>query len=585
MRYRPVEILAVVLIASVCCCAMSGQASAVADEDHVDPHADQRVPPGLAVGQNIQLVYVHLMNPTADEARNEQARQQIAAEFGIKPGAAFNELVWRTASDRVRGLPFVTQVESRLYTIGAGGQVAVAVLVTLQEPGEVVPPARQGALATGELGDLPELWRDDRSLLKLVVNPTVGVFADRDPWVGNPGAFVGQPDKDQTAVLETGIELGIGGITRLGDSDSYVYGAASYLVSGTLGKDIYTDDTSRWHGGVEDLYAGLLVARSGSDRSLNLSFGRQKFSLNRNLLIGHVLGASNAGERAATNLSPRNAYDMTVDARYTWGRFTLQAWFADPDESPTGDTRSQYAGLNFRYNDNQDLDATLTLLGAPRSDSRYATPDGVIGTREGLRAVNPRVRWNSSFGVAGLWLEAEWAHQWHTDLDMAADGMGLWAGYTLGDVGWRPSVLYRYAVFTGDDPSTGTYERFDALTGGVQRDWAQGMDMIKMVINRNLRTHRIEFSIKPADGLDLSLDYYHFRADERNNLGGQPPLATYASGHLGQEFTPTLQWMIGRHLYLQSFLSFVVPGPGLKDALPEPTRTWKTFQLACYGFF
>lgn len=585
MRYRPAEILTVVLIATVCCGAMSGQAWAVVAEDHVDPHADQRVPPGLATGQNIQLVYVHIMNPTADEARNEQARQQIAAEFGIKPGAAFNELVWKTAIDRVRGMSFVTAAESHLYTIGAGGQVAVAVLVTLRKPGEAVRPSRRGALATGDLGDLPELWRDDRSLLKMVFNPAVGVFVDGDPWVGNPGAFVGQPDKDRTAVFETGIELGVGGITRLGASSSYAYAAASYVVSGTLGKDIYTDDANRWHGGLEDLYAGVLIAQAGSDHSLNVSFGRQKFSLNRNLLIGHVLGASNAGDRAATNLSPRNAYDMTVDARYTWGKFTLQAWFADPDESPSGDTRSQYAGLNFRFNNNANLDATLTLLGSPRSDSRYATPDGVIGTREGLRAVNPRIRWNSSFGVDGLWLEAEWAHQWHTDLDMAANGTGWWAGYTLANVDWKPSVLYRYAVFTGDDPGTDTYERFDPLTGGVQRDWAQGMDMIKMAINRNMRTHRIEISVKPADGLDLSLDYYHFSADEQNNLGGQPPLATYASGHLGQEFTPTLQWMVNRNLYLQSFLSFVVPGPGMKDVLPEATKTWKTFQLACYWFF
>ena len=91
----------------------------------------------------------------------------------------------------------------------------------------------------------------------------------------------------------------------------------------------------RVHGEVEDLYAGLLIARKGSDRTFNLSIGRQKFSLNRNLLIGHVLGASNGGDRAASNLSPRNAYDMTVDARYQIKDLTLQAWFADPNELPS----------------------------------------------------------------------------------------------------------------------------------------------------------------------------------------------------------------------------------------------------------
>ena len=125
--------------------------------------------------------------------------------------------------------------------------------------------------------------------------------------------------------------------------------------STTLGRDVFTNDSTRGRVEVEDLYAGLLVARKGSKRRLNISVGRQKFSLNRNLLIGHVLGANNGGDRAASNLSPRNAYDMTVDARLQLGDFTLQAWLADPNELPASDTRSRYAGLNFRYNDNRRI--------------------------------------------------------------------------------------------------------------------------------------------------------------------------------------------------------------------------------------
>jgi hypothetical protein len=386
-------------------------------------------------------------------------------------------------------------------------------------------------------------------------------------------------------VLEAGLELGLGGITRIGGSNAYVYGAASYIGSTTLGRDIFNPDSTRVHGEVEDLYGGLLVASKGAGRSFNLSVGRQKFSLNRNLLIGHVLGASNGGDRAASNLSPRNAYDMTVDARLQLSDFTLQAWFADPNELPTSDSRSQLAGLNFRYNNNRNLDATLTLLDVPRSDARYPLPDGTFLHREGLRAVNPRIRWSSAFDLPGLWFEAEWAHQWNTNYDMSADGGGVWAGYTFTTAKWRPGVLYRYAVFTGDDPATATYERFDTLTGGVQRDWAQGMDMIKVAINRNLQTHRLELSVKPIAGLDLSLDYYYFTADTLNNLGGQPPVSRYASSYLGQEFTPTLQWLIGQSVYIQALASFLIPGAGIEDVLPEPSHVWQSYQLSFYMFF
>ena len=103
------------------------------------------------------------------------------------------------------------------------------------------------------------------------------------------------------------------------------------------------------------------------------------------------------------------------------------------------------------------------------------------------------------------------------------------------------------------------------LAGGVQRDWAQGLDTIKVAINRNMRTHRVELSVKPLDGLELSVDYYHFTADTRNNLGGQPPVATYGTGHLGQEITPTLQWMVGQTLYIQALATFLRPGPALSQ--------------------
>jgi hypothetical protein len=199
--------------------------------------------------------------------------------------------------------------------------------------------------------------------------------------------------------------------------------------------------------------------------------------------------------------------------------------------------------------------------------------------------VNPRVRWNGAFGQDGLWLEAELARQWNTGYSMEAYGGGAWIGYAFKKAAWRPAALYRYAVFTGDDPATTTYERFDPLTGGVQRDWAQGLDMVKVAINRNIRTHRVELSVKPREGLELSVDYYYFTADTRNNLGGQQPLQTYASDHLGQEVTPTLQWMIGKTLFVQALATFLIPGKGLEDTLPEPTRVWQTYQLSLYWFF
>jgi hypothetical protein len=43
--------------------------------------------------------------------------------------------------------------------------------------------------------------------------------------------------------------------------------------------------------------------------------------------------------------------------------------------------------------------------------------------------------------------------------------------------------------------------------------------------------------------------------------------------------------MVNRNLYVQSLVSVVFPGRGLNEVLPEPARTWKTFQLSFYWFF
>ncbi len=551
-----------------------------------DPSAAHRISAAQADGFQVSRVYVHLRNPGADEAANETRRTEIADAFGIRSGSLFSQFRTDVAAASVRRLSFVRDVEVRLYSTTGGGEVTIALLVTLLGAEPKPEPAKAGALATGAAGQLPLLWKDEKGMLKLIVNPSAGAYVDRSPWLGNPGAFVGNAGMETTlAHMEYGMEVGVGGIVGLGRSPAYLFGAASYVFSGTFGLDAFSTDSSRGHGEVEDLYGGLVFAPPSSRSSFKLSAGRQKFSLNRNFLMGHVLGATNAGDRAATDLSPRNAYDLVVDAEWQRDRFGLRGFYARANELPASDTKTAYAGVNATWSDSRRIDASLAFVAIPSSEGTYLLPGGATAPREGLRAVNPRVRWTSAFGVPGLWLEAEWAHQWSTSLDMSADGWGVWAGYAFTKTAGRPAALYRYSVLSGDDPSTATYERFDTMTGGVQRDWLHGMAMTQVARGRNLRVHRVELSVKPKPGLDLSVDMYDYRADTLNNLGGQRALPAYASSHLGNEVTPTLQWMVNQNLYVQALATYLIPGPGLRDSLPAATHVWQAYKLSLYWFY
>jgi hypothetical protein len=552
-----------------------------------DPNAAYRVAPAQADGFQVSRVYVYLRNPSGDEAADAKTRAAIEDAFGIRAGGPYLQFRTDVAASQVRRLAFVKDVEVRLYSTTGGGEVTIALLVTLLGADEPKPAApKAGVVATGEPGQLPLLWKDERGMAKLIVNPSTGAYVDRNPWLGNPDAFVGDPEKEATlAHLEYGMEVGVGGIVGLGRSPVFLFGAASYVFTGTLGIDAFSTDSARGHGEMEDLYGGIVVAPPSSRQSFRLSAGRQKFSLNRNFLMGHVLGATNAGDRAATDLSPRNAYDLVVDADWQIDRFGIRGFFARANELPANDTKTEYAGVNLTYNDGRRVDASLAFIAIPSSKATVLFPDGATAPREGLRAINPRARWTSAFGVEGLWLEAEWAHQWSTSLDMSADGWGVWAGYAFTKAKGRPAALYRYSVLTGDDPSTATYERFDTMTGGVQRDWLHGMAMTQVARGRNLRVHRVELSVKPRPGMDLSVDLYDYSADTLNNLGGQRALPTYASSHLGREVTPTLQWMFNRNLYVQALATYLIPGKGLRDSLPEPTHVWQAYKLSLYWFF
>jgi hypothetical protein len=574
--------LAILLCAPLALAQPAGQRDPFGGDD---PNEGARIPASQAEGRAIDRVYLHVVNPTGDPARDQRARAEIEAAFGVAAGDTFTQSVVEQAVKRVAALAFVEAAQERSYRPGGTGTLVVALLVRLQPPAAKPAPAARGFLVTGRLKEAAVLYETGRGQLRLIANPSVGAFSDQHAWLGNPTDF--RPSYDVPASQswpEFGLEFGLTGIRQVGSGPVYVYGAVSYVASGTLAPDVFSSASSTTHGALEKSYGGVLVAKKGAPAAFDLSVGRQRFSLNRNFLFGHVLGSGNGAYRAAAYLSPRSAQDLVVNARFRYGKALFQAFVADPNELDVADTKSRFAGLNVRYNDNKRVDLSLTMGQAVSGTTRYSLPDGTAQTREGLRVVNPRARWNGALGVPGLWVEGEFAHEWHSKFAMSANGAGGWVGYHWSKAPWRPTVFYRYSWFGGDTPGTAAYERFDPLLGGVQREWLQGLVMVKMMNNANVLAHRVEVSVRPRRGMDLSVDFYSFRAQQANNLGASArPFQSFGNLDLGYEITPTLQWSITPNVYVQSLVSRRVPGPGFSQALSGPAKAWTTFQLAFYA--
>jgi len=554
----------------------------------VDPNVGLRIPTHFGEGVPLEQVYVYIRNPTSNPDQDAVLQEQIAETFGLRVGSNFSALFADQSLRQVQQLPFVQSVEYRLYESSRPGRaVILALLVTLQpEQTEGVTPPATGILASGNFQDFPTLYQDDRALVKFVLNGGMGVFSDTNPWFGAAEDFVAGPYRPTGTVAwgEAYLEPGLAGITQLGDSPAYLYGAASYTISGTLQPDIFRTD-NRFYGGVEDLYGGVLLAEPGRPLAFNLSVGRQIFQLNQGFLFSQFSGSANALERGASYSNPRTAYDMTVLANLRWGDFRLQGFFLEPDELPIADSGTQYLGTSLAYHNNQGLEAVLSYITVPQSNRAYLLPNGDRFTRDGLQVINPRLRQSTLFGVPGLWAEGEYAYQFSAQQAMAAQGGSLWLGYTAEEISWRPSLSYRFAGFSGDNPNTPTYERFDPLQAGGLSDWLQGISLGKLYPNSNSFSHRITLSAQPSPNLSLSLDYYYRFADQLNNLGGNPALANLGSRYIGQEFLLTSRYFLSQNFMLQGVGSVAFPGSAIRQAVSQDTNPWITLQLSLFMFF
>ena len=549
------------------------------------------IQPEIADGLPIELVYVHLERSTGDPEQDEGLKQQVAEAFGIRQGGVFRPVVAGFGLNRVRQLAAVGSAEMRLYRGVASGQVAVAILVSPRQEAPGVPEGARGMTVTGNWGDFPVLLENDRAKLVFILNGGVGLFSDTDPWFGGYGqAFNGgNPTAEDpagagtTTWIEGYIEPGIGGISQIGDSPVYPYGAVSYLVSGTAGHDIYNSE-SRTYGDFEKLYAGLIWDLPGKGAVLDFSIGRQVYQLRDGFLLSKIPVSTSIGERGALYLGPRLSSENTVLLRAKAAGFGLDAFLIEPSEIEEIATDTRLAGINLQYQVG-NAEAAFTYFYVPDSKSTYRLPDGGRLPREGLRTFNPSLSLKRAFGLEGAWVKAEYAYQDHEDFDMSAHAGYVWAGYQAQEVRWRPSLSYRWSTFSGDDPDTATFERFDPLFSGGLGNFLPGIVFSKTYKNSNLVTNRITFSVKPAQQTELILDYFHHRADDLNNLGGIGPLQSLGSRDIGQEVTLSAYHYIGKNLFFQGIASVGMPGKAIDQALGAGAQNWYTVQAALYMFF
>lgn len=521
----------------------------------------------------IETVDIIIANPTGDSAYNDKVIDGLRRYLAFYPGGQFDEMRANFAIARARRSPQLANITYD-FALGRGGGLALTFRITLAEGTRA--DTGQGYLLTNNLADLPVLYDKDGTFVRVKLEALSLYYGNNNAWYGQPDAMLqgnplvnGPAGEGYSNWLEGYMHYGISAISPLTES-LYVYGAISAISSGSTGQELFNDET-RGYTFFEDAYAGFITGETdanGNRYGFNFSAGRQRFTLANAFLIANTAG--NGDERAALQANARWSSDMLVLGQMFYNNTKFELFYVDPDELPAVNSNTTLAGANLEARPLPGLMTAASYVTGVKSDFGYYAPDGsLVGTREGLNVFDARFTYTPNApGQPGPFFGGEAAVQTHRDFDMFAVGAYGEAGYSFADAKWSPAISYRLGYFSGDDPDTETYERWDPLlSGGNGEQWVQGANHFKVVQDSNVIAHRVQARFRPLPQVELVPQLWLFQAEDQNNVGGNPALSTLTSGIYGYEANMTVKWFASRNWYVHGHVAYTIPGEAARDAL------------------
>ncbi len=578
----------------VCCLVLLGILAAVPSVSLAEQGPDEAVPrssvsdqpvpgvvrapvqPELYEGYRISLVFYDLLGGTDSTANDRALRRQIENKAEPLATGTFTKLFADRAISEIHSLEGIQSASYTLYESEQPGAVVLVVSATLGPEKEPLP---RGLISTGRVSELPVLIEDERKLLQLRLNGGLGAYLEHNPWFASPEVYTAlspialdPPGPGTTTWAEAWVEYGISGAAQLGNTTLYAFGEASLLTSGTIGQDLFRSD-ARTRTLPEKAYGGFLWAQTDSQSAARLSVGRQDWQLNTGFLFSRFSAGANAGPNASLFLNPRTAYQMAILAKYKRAGFSAEFFDVDPAELRDFDSQTRFQGLNVAWLDGDAWDLGATAYRVPESQVEFLTPQERVVPRKGQSTLAIRVGHGTVIGINGLAALGEYARQGNEEADVEAHAWYAQLGYTARDLMWSPSLTYRYASFSGDDPYTEAREAFDAPLSGGLDEWVQGIIFRKVVTNTNVNSHRVRLNWVPSERVSYTFDYFRLLTDEPTPVG---------SGAYGDEIDFAARWSISDHLFFLGVAGLAWPDQVIRAQTEDTARRWATLQASLF---
>jgi hypothetical protein len=212
--------------------------------------------------------------------------------------------------------------------------------------------------------------------------------------------------------------------------------------------------------------------------------------------------------------------------------FKLDTWYTQfvpvvPTEFDTPDEDRHFWGAYGTLTGLENKTVDLYYLGL--NDNR-----GANGT-EAVHTFGSRIQGNTQ---SKLLYEFEGMVQ-NGSRDLTDQSLTAWAltgglGYKFAERPWKPALWFFYDYASGDDPTGGSFTRFNDLFPLGHKY----LGFIDAVLRRNIISPNVRLAMSPTKKLGLLLWYHNFRAADPDDtilsLGGTPAQNT-ASADFGNE--------------------------------------------------
>lgn len=532
-----------------------------------------------------------LSPPSPSDSTPATPKSKLAEAGGVEVPLATAQVEERDA-DHHNLPPFDTTATSLTAVQAAPFSILTATSVAPATPESPAPIAREmSAAPAAAIARNPLQFVDtDDWQVQGTLQFGVNVAVEGNLYWDLAATFA--PDTDfnaDTQWLELYIKPGVNVTHTLSDAMT-AYGRLSAVGSATLGTDSFDrGDTGRIT--LEEAHVGLRSTTT-DPWNFDVSIGARELRLGTGMLIAN--GASSGFERGALKFGPRKAWEMAAIGRLIYqGDLTGTVFYLDPNELPANNTSTRLAGLDLRFDGENQTYIGLTYAHVLNSEAAYpqanvgAPPVITPGARDGLNLVNLYTRVTPFEGdLAPLFFTLEGAYEWNDRIDLSAWGGRAQVGYTFQDVPWSPTLTYTYQTFSGDDPATSQLERFDPLYyEGSPNSWATGSKSSAVFINTNVQAHQLALRLSPSPRDTVTLRYAHVRANELGSplQFGQATRFDFAIGavtpgvtntHLSDDLFLEYNRILNPNLFLTAGASISFPGAGIRAVLDRSDTVW-----------